>query len=297
MRWIAATVSVVTDEPSVDGVAEMLADQFYCLGLKGVVINDAPADGDGRTRVAVTGYFPGNESFPENRSLLESSVGRLSAAGMSGCSVNYEELDEADWAESWKAHFYPQKIGQHIVVKPTWRDYGRKPGDLVIEIDPGMAFGTGTHATTRMCLIMLERYFQKGMTFLDVGTGSGILMVAAFLMGADKVRGVDNDPVAVDVARANLSLNRVPPEQAMVNTADLTSGVTGPFDMIGANILAEVVAELIPSVKQVLAPDGLFFCSGIIDKKRHLVTEQLDRFGFRIIDQIKDEEWVCLVAG
>ena len=295
MKWIAATVSAMTDDPSGDGVAEILADLFYCLGLKGVVLNDTPAE-DGRTRISVTGYFPGNESFAENRSLLELSVRELSVAGMSGCSVAYEELDEADWAESWKAHFYPQTIGQHMVVKPTWRDYERKPGDLVIEIDPGMAFGTGTHATTRMCLIMLERYLKKGMTFLDVGTGSGILMVAAFLLGAEKVWGVDNDPIAVDIARSNLSLNRVPGEQTVVTTADLTTGVSGTFDVIGANILAEVVAELIPSVKQVLAPDGLLICSGIIRSKRHLVVDQLQQFGFRIVADLTEEEWVCIVA-
>ncbi len=296
MKWIAATVSAETVLQSIDSVTEILADLFYGLGLKGVVINETPEKSAGQVRVSVTGYFPSNESLSENRSLLASSVRALAVDAISRCALAYEEIDEEDWADSWKDHFYPQKIGRHIVVKPTWRNCEPASGDIVIEIDPGMAFGTGTHATTRMCLISLERYFKKGMSFLDVGTGSGILMVGAFLMGATRVCGVDNDPVAVEIARANLALNRVPSDRSGVSVTDLVDGVGGPFDMVCANILAEVVVKLIPAVKQVLAPGGMFVCSGIIRSKRGLVEDQLQQFGFRIVDEMTEEEWVCIVS-
>lgn len=296
MKWIAATVSTRADMSSGEVVAEILADLFYGLGLKGVVINDAPEENGARISLSVTGYFPDNASIAENRFFLEASARSLSVEGMSPCRVSYTEIDEEDWADSWKKHFYPRRIGRHLVVKPTWRKYRPEPGDLVIEMDPGMAFGTGTHATTRLCLIMLEQHLKKGMSFLDVGTGTGILMVAAFRLGAETIRGVDNDPVAVEIARENLALNRVPPDQSGVSQADLVNKVDESFDVICANILADVVVALIPDIRRVLAPDGLFVCSGIIRAKRDLVADALDRFGFGIVAEMTEEEWVCITA-
>jgi ribosomal protein L11 methyltransferase len=288
---------MLADELPGDAVVEIVADLFYRLGLNGVVINEPPATDAGKTPVSVTGYFLQDASADMNRSRLQHLVDDLSVRGISRCEVTYREIDEENWADSWKAHFHPQRIGRHLVVKPTFLDYQTRPDDIVIEIDPGMAFGTGTHATTRMCLLMLERHFKKGMTFLDVGTGSGILMIAAFKLGASTVRGVDNDPVAVEIAGANLALNRVDASRATVFSADLIDGVSGPFDMVCANIVAEVVAALIPGIKRLLSPEGRFVCSGIMASKIRLVEDPLRRFGFSIVERLADEEWVCLAVS
>ena len=297
MKWIAATVSTAADVSLQDHAVGMLSDVFYGLGLKGVLVDESPINEGNTVRMSVTGYFPHNDSFEDNRSCLESSVRTLSVDGSSPCQVSYREIDEEDWADSWKAHFYPQRIGRHIIVKPTWREFPGGADDIVVEIDPGMAFGTGTHATTRMCLIMLERYVKHGMTFLDIGTGSGILMAAAFKLGAASVRGVDNDPVAVEIARANLVLNRVPADKGTVVSADLVDGMNRTFDLVCANILAEVVTDLIPDINSVLEPGGCFVCSGIIASKRRMVEQQLLCSGFLLVDQITEEDWVCLAAA
>ena len=296
MRWIAATIRTFTDSAYAETAVDILADLFYRLGVKGVVIHEAVADPGGRMPVSVTGYLPENESIVENRSRLEAAANVLSVPGISACAVTYTAVDEEDWADSWKAHFYPQRIGRRIVVKPTWREYPSGREDVVVEIDPGMAFGTGTHATTRMCLIMLERHLQAGMRFLDVGTGSGILLAAAFRLGADLVWGLDNDPVAVEIAGANLDLNRVPRDRRRVISADLLTGVDQRFDLVCANILAETVIDLIPAVGRVLGPGGLFVCSGIITARRPAVEETLRCHDFKLIDAMAEEEWACLAA-
>ncbi len=296
MKWLAATVGFRADAGAGEIAMEVVADLFYRLGLKGVVIEDEPDSGE-KSFASITGYFSYDASVEAKQRRLQSLADDLGAQGVIQCTVTYRKIDEEDWAHSWKEHFYPQKVGRHIVVKPTWRDYKAGRDDIVIEIDPGMAFGTGTHGTTRMCLVMLERHLKEGMTFLDVGTGSGILLIAAFKLGAGVVCGVDNDPVAVETARGNLALNRLKAGRAGVLMSDLVDGVTGTFDMVCANILTEVVMDLIPVVKNVLAPGGLFICSGIIASKASGVEELLRRFGFRLVDQMKDEEWTCLAAA
>jgi ribosomal protein L11 methyltransferase len=297
MKWTAVTVGFNADGSSRDTIIEIVADLFYRLGLNGVEISEAAAAADGLTTVAVTGYVPADTSAEDSRSRLRSMIDDLSAGVDIRFTVTCRPVDEENWADSWKAHFQPLRVGRHMIVKPTCREAAAGPEDIVIEIDPGMAFGTGTHATTRMCLVMLERYLQKGMTLLDVGTGSGILMTAAFKLGAGLVCGVDNDPVAVETARANLALNRVDCQRAQILCADLVDGVNGPFDLVCANIVAEVVADLIPNLRNVLSPGGRFVCSGILDVRSSLVEERLRRYGFTVLDRLAEEEWVCLTAA
>jgi ribosomal protein L11 methyltransferase len=304
MRWVAARV--VFDGPDRGLAAELIAARFFDLGLKGVVMDDPelqPAEGWGADAVkptaeyAVTGYFEDDERTAGRCRTLEAALKHLAGAQGVAYALHYTRVDEADWAEAWKEFFYPEKISPGLVVKPSWRRYDAGADETVIEIDPGMAFGTGTHPTTVMCLQLIERQLRPGMTFLDVGTGSGILMIAAAKLGARQVTGVDNDPLAVQVARRNLDANRIPRNRSEVITGSLVTGIEGRFDLVAANILAEVIVALAPDLPAVLAPAGRVICSGIIRSKQAQVAASLKAVGLELIEKRVQEEWVAIVAG
>jgi ribosomal protein L11 methyltransferase len=285
--------------------AECVAACFFDLGLKGVVMDDpelAPAEGWGSdpvtppTEHAVTGYFEDDARTAERCRRLESALAGLAATTGLRHSIKYTRVDEADWAEAWKEFFYPETISPGMVVKPSWRDYAPRPGETVIEIDPGMAFGTGTHPTTVICLQLIEKYLRPAARFLDLGTGSGILMIAAARLGAGSVTGVDSDPTAVTVARNNLAANHVPPETARLITGSLVSAITGQFDLVAANILAEVIVALAPDLPEVLAPGACVICSGIIQSKAATAAASLKTAGLSILETRSQEEWVAMVA-
>jgi len=214
MKWIEAKVifEFVDRQLAVD----LISNLFHDFGLQGVVIEDpeiVPGEDwavgvpDLPQQHAVIGYFPENEKSAKQIRIIEEKLKKLEKEIGIASRTFYARIDEADWSESWKAYFWPEKIGAAIVVKPTWREYTRTDDETVLEIDPGMAFGTGTHPTTALCIELIETYLQKGDSFLDVGTGSGILMVAAAKLGAARVRGVDNDEEAVKIARQNMRQN------------------------------------------------------------------------------------------
>jgi ribosomal protein L11 methyltransferase len=244
----------------------------------------------------VTGYVAENESAREICRNLETAVGQLASSHGIEARFSYRRMDEEDWAESWKAFFWPERIGERVVVKPTWRDYTPRSKDIVIELDPGMAFGTGTHPTTRLCVGLLETYVEDGGSLLDVGTGSGILMAAAYKLGASTVWGIDIDPVAVEVSTENLARNRVPAEDMRVLAGDLARDVHRRFDLVVANILSEVILSLLDQVPSVLEPKGLFICSGIIEENAPSVLEKMNAMGFDILETHNMEGWTA-IAG
>ncbi len=242
-------------------------------------------------------------------------------------------LAETDWAEAWKAGYGVLRIGRRLVVRPTWRDdYAPQPDDLLIELDPGMAFGSGLHATTRLCLEALENTVRPGQVVLDVGTGSGILSIAAARLGAARVVALDTDPLAVQIARENVALNRV---EAVVqvevgtvqrskikdqtsNVKRQTSSVESPIsnfqspisnlqspisnpqlptsDLIVANILAETIMELAPALAAHLLPGGVLIASGIIADRAEAVASRLRENGVSLVERRDDGDWVALVA-
>ena len=208
MKWIAA--KIIFDYENTQLATDLISDVFYGLGLKGVQIEDpelAPEEtwGEGACigplQHAVIGFFPDTPQTADKLNELEKKIRSLEKTLGICCRKAFRQMDEEDWAESWKAFFWPQRITSRITVKPTWRDYNAESDEIVLEIDPGMAFGTGTHPTTALCITLIERHLSKGSTFLDIGTGSGILMVAAARLGAARLVGIDNDEIVLGIAK------------------------------------------------------------------------------------------------
>jgi ribosomal protein L11 methyltransferase len=304
MEWIEAKVDF--DAEATVAAEELIADVFYRFGVKGVVVEDpllepppgadvVAQDSLRPTVNAVSGYFPAAAFDQARRQEFERALKALQHQLTMRQRIFYRSIAEEDWAESWKAFFWPEKITGRIVVKPTWRNYQPAEDELVLEIDPGMAFGTGTHPTTGLCMHLLEQYLVPGDSLLDVGTGSGILMVAGSLLGARAVHGIDNDPVAVTVARQNLLINAVPADRSRVSTGDLLSGVEGRYDVVVANILTAVVIGMLPGVAAVLAPGGRFICSGILQNQQDEVMDEARALGFQLVERVIREEWLAMV--
>ena len=210
-------------------------------------------------------------------------------------NVTQQLTDDQDWLYKWQEHFKPTKVSERIVVKPTWESYEAKADELVIEIDPGMAFGTGTHETTSMCLQALEKYLKAEQKVLDVGCGSGILAIGAALLGAKEAIGIEIDTDAVTIAKSNVELNHLS-DKIKVQYGDLTKGVDYKADIVVANLMADLVVMLTPDVARHLNAGGIYISSGILLEKEELVSEAIKAAGFSIVEVLTDGEWCCIVA-
>ncbi|RPJ75651.1 MAG: 50S ribosomal protein L11 methyltransferase [Desulfobacteraceae bacterium] len=303
MRYIEAKVTFNHPDPELAG--DLIAGVFFDFDLQGVVVEDPtlePAEEWAEDAVArpaahaVVGYLPEDEGLDRCRLQLDEEVGRLGNHIGLIYRFSYRRVDEEDWAESWKAFFWPQKIGERIVVKPSWRDYGPQPGEIVIEIDPGMAFGTGTHPTTALCVRLIEKWLAPGASFLDVGTGSGILMIAAAMLGAGRLCGGDRDGTAVRIAAENLRRNQVGGDRFQLAQGSLAGPFRGRFDIVCANILTPVILELLEDLPRVLKKGGSFICSGVIAENEALVVERMKATGFEIAEVLSQEGWVAIVG-
>ncbi|MDM8515945.1 50S ribosomal protein L11 methyltransferase [Desulfobacterales bacterium HSG16] len=304
MKWIEVKVEFEScDNPL---AIDMIANIFYDLRIQGVEIEGPEFEPDTdwaddseplpQTR-AVKAWFPENKGLSTRCHELETQVLQLEKKMDVTTTVSYRQMDEEDWAHCWKDFFWPEKIGTRIVVKPSWRDYtSTSPDELVMEIDPGMAFGTGTHPTTSMCVRMIEDHMKEGSTFLDVGTGSGILMITAAMLGAKRLCGVDTDEVAIDVARKNLLKNKIEPNILSLFVASLVHGLQAEFDMVTANILSDVVMDLLDNVRDVMAENGILVCSGIIEENSDMIIKKMKTLNFDIIDMKTEQGWVA-IAG
>ncbi|MBQ8080451.1 MAG: 50S ribosomal protein L11 methyltransferase, partial [Clostridia bacterium] len=251
----------------------------------------APAD------VKVKAWFPVEESVTALEG-IRSTLARIKAADPAGSlgllTLETDAIREEDWAENWKQYFKPFRVGERLVVKPTWETWEGRPDDLIIEIDPGMAFGTGTHETTALCISLIEKYYRGGR-LLDVGTGSGILAIAAALLGAKDVLAVDIDPDAVRVAQENVANNRLQ-NVVTVREGDLLQGLHETFDFAAANILAPVICMLAAPLTKHLTPGGLFVCSGIIAEAEEDVHAALSAAGYEILEILHKGDWVAFAA-
>ena len=306
--WIE--VRVITKSEALEPVSGI----FYSLDCKGVAIED-PEDILGREQgpltwdfadinvlehkgkvAVVKAYFAEEDNIEEILGYVNEKLVELKEMGidLGEAKVEHEKMYEEDWANTWKQYYKPSKVGEKIVVKPIWEEYEEKEGELVVNLDPGMAFGTGTHETTRMCIQALEKYVKEESTVFDVGCGSGILAIAAAKLGAKLAVGVDLDPVAVESSKENVKYNNL--NNIEILEGNLVEVIDGKADVVVANILAEIICILTDDVKRVLKDNGIFITSGIIHDRVDMVCEKLEATGFEVIEKNRDGEWNCIVA-
>lgn len=208
--------------------------------------------------------------------------------------INTSGCEEEDWLNNWKQYFNPIEVGEKILIRPTWRDKYDAKDRVVLNLDPGLAFGTGTHETTRLCLQAVEKYVNDDTKFLDVGCGSGILAVAALLLGAKKAVGVDIDEMAVKTAKENAELNNVSDEFTVL-CGNLTDKIEGKYNVIAANIVADAIIMLSKDIKNFMYDDSVYIMSGIIDTRVNDVLKALEN-DFEVTETLSDNGWYCLVA-
>ena len=225
----------------------------------------------------------------------DASSGMYGPVDFGEIQVTEEIKDDSLWKDKWKEYFKPSHISEKIVVKPTWEEYEAEEGELVIEIDPGMAFGTGTHETTSMCVRALEKYVRKGDSVLDAGCGSGILSIAAAKLGAGEVLGVDIDEEAVRVSKENFDLNGTS-DVCRAEYGDVTKGVGFTADVIVANLMAELLCMISGGIVSHLKDDGIFISSGILCEKEGMIRKAYDQAGLSVKDVMHDGEWCCVIA-
>lgn len=294
---------------------EAVANIFHEAGASGVIIedsrepdlerenvfgeivelnrNDFPKEG-----VIVKAYLPVNSFLIETMKDIEQSIAQLPSFGLDvGLNkIQTSEVDEEDWATAWKQYYHPVKISGRFTIVPTWEEYTPVESDeLIVELDPGMAFGTGTHPTTVMCMQALEKYIRKNDIVVDVGTGSGVLAIGAAMLGAASVHALDLDEVAVVAAKENIALNQVD-DIVEVKQGNLLESIHTTPNVIVANILADIIMSFSADAAELLPTDGLFIVSGIIEEKRDEVKEDLIAKGFDIIEAVLMEDWVALIA-
>ncbi|HEY9724733.1 MAG TPA: 50S ribosomal protein L11 methyltransferase [Oscillatoriaceae cyanobacterium] len=278
--------------------AEALAWHLQELGATGVVVSEIPAKGPAPETVQVKTYRPG---VPEEQAswlaILERDLGQF-AENFPGLAPTIATrcVPEEDWAHSWKQYWHAQRIGDHLVIKPSWEEFTPEPGDHVIELDPKQAFGTGTHATTQLCLRALEDVVPShdAPLVFDVGTGSGILAIAAVLLGARRVEACDTDPVAVAATEENVRLNGVA-ERVHVRTGGIEV-IKGQCDVLVVNILAEVVAGIASEIAERVRPGGDVLASGIIRERQALVESAFEAVGLSVLRIEYQDDWVLVQA-
>ncbi len=311
MDWMECTILTTTE------ASELISQVLLDAGSAGTMIedkNDVAANqrpegqwdiideaiakriGDD---VKVTGYFEADEKLSDRLAFIDGELRRLRGMDLGmdlgKLEVKRHGVEEQDWTESWKAAFKPFRLGSHMVVKPSWETAQLQPGDHVIEIDPGMAFGTGTHETTGMCVALVEKYVKPGDRVIDIGTGTGILAIAAAHMGAGPVLATDLDAVAVRVAAENVKINGFG-DVIDVRCGDLLDVVQESGDVVIANIIADVIIMLAAPVRQRIVEGGLFICSGISVQRLDDVLAALKDAGFEVLEAQTQGEW-CAVAA
>ena len=254
-----------------------------------------------RVPFCVTAFFPCDGSEKEILEHVRQKLAKLRhmslGVPLGSLEVITQVVHEEDWENAWKAYFSPVKISDYVVIKPTWEDYTAGNDEIVIEIDPGMAFGTGNHETTKMCVHLLEEYIEPGMQVIDAGCGSGILSISSAKLGAQKVYALDLDPVAVQVTAENARGNGCG-DMIEVKKSDLLSALPMDLkaDIVVANIIADVVIKLNGIAKNYMKPGGMYICSGIIDTRVDEVRASLEQEGYRVIQILEDGEWRALAC-
>lgn len=301
-------IKVIYESDDIERATKEISDIFYGFGVTGLKIEEPmksknPLDFYKNEKEflmvdhAISAYFPLNP-YTEKRKMAILSTFEEKFADRDDIiyTVDFYEYDEEDYQNSWKKYLFPEKVSEKFVVKPTWREYTPEADELIIELDPGRAFGTGSHPTTSLCLKLMEENISEGDSVIDVGTGSGILMIAADRLGASEIYGTDIDELAVESAKENLELNKISEEKAKVYKGDLISVVENKkFDVVVANILADVLLILLHDISKVVKPNGKIIFSGIIEDKCELLKREVESLGFTVEEIKADKEWRAML--
>ena len=305
MKW--CEISIQTSHEAVELIAEIFRD----LGASGVVIEDPELVNDyitsgkwdytdipiaKETEVVVEkAYLPVNGELEGRIQTLQQEIKALESRGVNTAPavLTTAELQDEDWSDTWKQYFHTEKPGERVVIKPTWEEYEPKDDEVVIELDPGAAFGTGTHATTSMCIRQLEKLVKPGMTVFDVGTGSGILSIISAKLGATNIQAVDYDDSVLKIVEENLEQNNV---QDIISVAqsDLMQNVHGKAELVIANIIADIIIRLFDQLDEHLEQGGTLLTSGIIEDRIEDVLAAAEAHGYGVVERMESKGWACI---
>ncbi len=308
MKW--NEVKIETASEAVEAIANILME----AGASGVAIEDAldienfQSDEYGeildketitslKEGAYVAAYFPETIFLPEILPFIREEVAKLPEYGLAigKNELTVSEVAEENWATAWKKYYHPVHISRYLTIVPSWEEYIPQHADeKIITLDPGMAFGTGTHPTTRLTLQALEVTLRGGETVLDVGTGSGVLSIASKYLGADEVHAFDLDDVAVQAAQENMDLNAIASD-VQVSANDLLKGIDTPADVIVANILADIIVLMVPDAWRLLKQEGTLIVSGIIHEKKQMVIDTLEAQGFEVDQVFQQKDWYAII--
>lgn len=298
MNWIQIKVTCTTDElHDVTAVMSMLDNRLMIedysdieTGLNtiyGDLIDESILNAD-KSHAKVSMYVDERNNFNDYLLFIKERFHALNL----NCKIETIGVDDEDWENNWKKYYKPLKIGEHIKIVPMWEEnYTPDDNEITVYMDPGLAFGSGTHETTRLCATLIEKYMEKGVRALDVGTGSGILAICEAMLGAKSVHAYDIDPIAVRVAKENAEKNRVEIE---CGVSDLLADVDmkdGPYDFVSANIVADIIIRMAPDLERVTKFGSLVCVSGVIDEYAHDVIECMENNGFGTSDILSDNGW------
>ena len=282
---LTAMISMIANGVMIEDYSDLTTD-----GLYGALIDERILKAD-KTRATVSVFLSADRSLTEAKAFL---ADRLAASGLSADIVT-EGMREEDWAETWKKYYHPIPIGR-VTVVPAWEEYTPKEGERIIRMDPGMAFGTGTHETTRLVMQMLDKELRGGERVLDVGTGSGILALCASKLGARCVYAYDIDPVAVKVAKENIRTDGA--ENVICGVSDLLADVDlsdGGFDFVVANIVSDIILRLLPDLGGVMAKNGRAILSGIIGERVEEIRAAVAANGFTVLRESEERDWYAIL--
>ena len=311
MDWIEITIETTSEG------ADIAAQVLYDVWVTGVVIEDSDSirliqeDEDSwdyidesilddmEESVLIKAYLNDDENFEEKFAQIKVKLDQLkkqvTGLDLGSLDVKLNNVKEEDWANNWKKYYKPFKIGERIVIKPSWEKYDKKGDEIVLEMDPGMAFGTGIHETTALCVYALEKYIKPGDRIVDIGCGTGILAISSVLLGAEYATAIDLDSNAVRIAAENVRRNHVEGRVDVIR-GNLLDKVEGRYDIAVANILADVIINLSNVIGNYLNPDGLFIASGIILERLQDVTAAAETAGLEIVEKKTKGEWALVVC-
>ncbi|TDT69163.1 [LSU ribosomal protein L11P]-lysine N-methyltransferase [Hypnocyclicus thermotrophus] len=302
-------LKVTYEAENYEKAKEEIINFLYEFGIQGVKIDEPfeknPLDYYSNEKqflldtYAISVYFPKNFYFEKKKKLIiESFNEKFSKREDLIYNLEFYELDDEDYLENWKKYLYPEKISEHFVVKPTWRKYNASENEKIIELDPGRAFGTGSHPTTYLCVQLMEKYIDENVNVIDVGTGSGILMIVAKMLGSKEVWGIDIDEDAVEAAKENLELNNIKIDETIkVIHGDLLGKVEEKkFDVVVANILPDVLILLLDSISKVLKENGIIILSGIIKDKEQDILNAIKNQNLKVIDKNESKDWIAFTV-